>query len=349
MLRKICISFLVAAFALTLAPTLVAAAAPEIIGGHILPGADEVTKTTIATNATQWVQNTFLKNLIDQAIGWAAALSVIFLIIGGYQYLTAVGNEEQIKVAHKTLIWSLVGIFLAMFSFAIVQIVVNIQFEKAGADLLAARTIDVLPFVEESWNKVPEIKALPQAEFKEEFLPIVARFLIYAMAFIAAIVVSFSGASLVNGWGDEAVVKKSKNAIIWGLTGLAFAAASYIIVKSIFTVDFGSGNSSVSSSSSQSASGIDGLLSAGEDLLSAGEEFLLGGDGDGETTDSEPMIIANQPSIQCHINTIQDPTGSAANVVFVSDASECACADGYKEVGSDSRGVICDVDSGWFW
>ncbi|MFA6458242.1 MAG: hypothetical protein WCV72_02520 [Patescibacteria group bacterium] len=238
MLRKILISLLLASFAFALVPVGVLADMPQLIGGTILPGADDETKGTIAPNVTEWMQGTFLRNLIDQAIGWTAALAVIFLIIGGYQYLTAMGNEEQLKVAHKTIIWSIAGVLLALLSFAIVQIIVNIQFEVPAANLLAAKTADILPFAETNWDKVPEVKALPQADFKEQFLPIVAQFLIYAMAFIATFVISFAGATLVNGWGDEAAVKKAKNAIIWGITGLAFAAASYIIVKGVLMLDF---------------------------------------------------------------------------------------------------------------
>ncbi len=246
MLRKILISLLLASFAFALVPVGALADMPQLIGGTILPGADDETKGVIAPNVTEWMQGTFLRNLIDQAIGWTAALAVLFLIIGGYQYLTAMGDEEQLKAAHKTIIWSIAGVFLALLSFAIVQIIVNIQFEvpektsalTPAANLLVAKTADILPFAETDWDKVPEVKALPQADFKEQFLPIVAQFLIYAMAFIATFVISFAGATLVNGWGDEAAVKKSKNAIIWGITGLVFAAASYIIVKGVLMIDF---------------------------------------------------------------------------------------------------------------
>jgi len=210
---------------------------PRLIGGTLLPGTQESVQEQIQADSSAWLQNTFFSNLIDQLIGWTAALAVIFLIIGGYQYLTAIGNEEQIKQAHKTIIWSLVGVLISLLAFAIVQILVNINFETTKSDLLAANVSDILPFAEPGWNGDEAIRNLPKAEFKEEFLPVVARFLIYGMAFLAFLVFFASGAWLVVGWGEDESVKKAKNAIIWSITGLAFAAASYALVKGLLGVD----------------------------------------------------------------------------------------------------------------
>ena len=220
---------------------------PGLIGGSLLPGTSEEVKEAIraqegdlnaAEKGLQWLQTTFIKNIINQLIGWTAALAVVFLVIGGYQYLTAIGNEEQIKAAHKTITWSLVGLLLAMLAFAIVQILVNIEFD-APANLLAADVSQdvekILPFTD--WEKVKEIGNLPQGDFKTEFLPVVARFMIYGMAFVAFLVFFVAGAWLVVGWGNEESVKKAKNAIIWGVVGLAFAAASYALVKGLLGVD----------------------------------------------------------------------------------------------------------------
>lgn len=211
---------------------------PKLIGGELLPGTEEEIQKEIEEDATGWLQNTFLKNLIDNAIGWTAALAVLFLIIGGYQYLTAAGDEEKIKNAHKAITFSLVGLLLALLAFAIVQIVVNIQFSDTEARLLAADVKDILPFAEEEWEGgVKEIENLPKADFKEEFLPIIARLLIYGMASVAFLVFLFAGAYLVVGWGEEASVKKAKDTITWAITGLAFAAVSYILVRGMLGID----------------------------------------------------------------------------------------------------------------
>ncbi|MFH1546586.1 MAG: hypothetical protein ABIE14_04375 [Patescibacteria group bacterium] len=264
MFRKIFITLAIGFF--TFASALVAVAddasntsdstPPDLIGGSLLPGTSIEVKTAVgketekdgntliaAEKQLQWLQTTFLKNVINQLIGWTAALAVVFLVIGGYQYLTAVGNDEQIKSAHKTITWSLAGLLLAMLAFAIVQILVNIDFNAPApaANLLVADVAEdvkkILPFAEDDWGGDAAIKNLPRGDFKTEFLPVVVRFLIYGMAFVAFLVFFVAGVWLVVGWGDEESVKKAKNAIVWGVVGLAFAAASYALVKGLLDVN----------------------------------------------------------------------------------------------------------------
>ena len=216
---------------------------PKLIGGSLLPGTSEDTREVIQKDSSSWLQITFFRNVINQLIGFTAALAVLFLIVGGYQYLTAVGNDEQIKQAHKTITWSLGGLLLALLAFAIVQILVNIDFDTTESNLLAAdvskEVEEIVPFMGGLWDSkaASEVAALPQGDFKTEFLPMIARFLIYGMAFVAFLVFFAAGVWLVLGWGEEESIKKAKSAIIWGVTGLAFAAASYAMVKGILGVD----------------------------------------------------------------------------------------------------------------
>ncbi len=55
----------------------------------------------------------------------AGALAVFFVIIGGYQYITAAGNEEQSEKGKKTLINAVIGIIVIVLSFVIINVVVN--------------------------------------------------------------------------------------------------------------------------------------------------------------------------------------------------------------------------------
>jgi len=213
---------------------------PSLIGGDLLPGTGNPAEA-LRNNSSDWLQNIFLNKVINILIGLTAALAVVFIILGGYQYLTSVGNDEQIKTAHKTIIWGLVGVLIAMLAFAIVQILVNINFDAVQSNLLSATdqkaVEEILPFVDDTWSGEAAVKNLPKAEFKKEFLPVVARFLIYGMAFVSSLVFFVAGVWLVVGWGEEESTKKAKNAITWAITGLAFAAASYILVKGLLGID----------------------------------------------------------------------------------------------------------------
>lgn len=63
------------------------------------------------------------KKIIDWALYLAAIVAVIFIIIGGYYYITARGNDEQAKQGRKTLTNALIGLAIVILSYLIVQIV----------------------------------------------------------------------------------------------------------------------------------------------------------------------------------------------------------------------------------
>lgn len=55
----------------------------------------------------------------------AGVVATVFIIIGGYLYITAAGNEEQSEKGKKTLVNAIIGIVVVVLSMAIVTIVTN--------------------------------------------------------------------------------------------------------------------------------------------------------------------------------------------------------------------------------
>lgn len=55
-----------------------------------------------------------------------ASISVLFLIIGGFRYVTAHGNEEAAEGAKKTMIHAIIGLIVVILSFAVIAIITNI-------------------------------------------------------------------------------------------------------------------------------------------------------------------------------------------------------------------------------
>ena len=51
----------------------------------------------------------FLLQLLDVVILIGAIVVVFFLILAGFKYVTARGDEKQISSAHQTLTWTVVG------------------------------------------------------------------------------------------------------------------------------------------------------------------------------------------------------------------------------------------------
>ncbi|MBN2096136.1 hypothetical protein JW752_01920 [Candidatus Peregrinibacteria bacterium] len=93
------------------------------VGGDILPGGQSLTGDV----ETSLVFSKVIPFAIQFLIGLAVALSVVALIIGGYQFMTAYGNEEQHKNAQKTITYALIGLILAITAYGIVKIITTIQ------------------------------------------------------------------------------------------------------------------------------------------------------------------------------------------------------------------------------
>ena len=94
------------------------------VGGDILPGGKILSATEVKTS---FIFSTFIPFLIKYAIRLAIALAVIALIIGGYQYITAYGDEEKYKNAQKTITFAIIGLVLAITAFGLVKIITNIK------------------------------------------------------------------------------------------------------------------------------------------------------------------------------------------------------------------------------
>lgn len=67
-----------------------------------------------------------LSDIIKILLSFAGVVGVIFLIIGGYRYITSQGNEEGMEKAKKTITGALIGIVLIILSFAVVAIINNL-------------------------------------------------------------------------------------------------------------------------------------------------------------------------------------------------------------------------------
>ncbi len=62
-------------------------------------------------------------NLITAALVFAGVVAVIFIIVAGYKYLTSGGDPKKLEGAQKTLTFAIIGLFLIVFSFFIINMI----------------------------------------------------------------------------------------------------------------------------------------------------------------------------------------------------------------------------------
>ncbi len=77
-------------------------------------------------NPVDWGWETLgqtIGNVVELALILSAGVAIIFIIIGGYQYIFSFGNPEAIEHAKNTIIWAIIGLVLALSSVLIMEYV----------------------------------------------------------------------------------------------------------------------------------------------------------------------------------------------------------------------------------
>lgn len=82
---------------------------------QIRPVAPTVTQLGADITAQQ-----IFERIIDWALYFGGAIAVIYLIYGGFMYITSAGDNEKAEQGKRTLTFAIIGIILIALSFIIV-------------------------------------------------------------------------------------------------------------------------------------------------------------------------------------------------------------------------------------
>jgi len=105
------------AFAL-LAPVAAGALTVDDLSGTLELGTADLESTVI--------------NIIQWALGLLGLVAVVMILIGGFQWMTAGGNEEKVASAKKIISAAVIGLIIILLAWAIVIFVVNTASTATG-------------------------------------------------------------------------------------------------------------------------------------------------------------------------------------------------------------------------
>jgi len=71
------------------------------------------------------LQETVIR-VVQWALGLLALVAVIMIILGGFQWMTAGGNEERVEKAKKLISAAVIGLIIVLLAWAIVIFVVGV-------------------------------------------------------------------------------------------------------------------------------------------------------------------------------------------------------------------------------
>jgi hypothetical protein len=79
-----------------------------------------VTPVTVTGNLSV---ESVLTTVIYWILGLSGGIAVLFLILGGLQYITSSGNKDKAEQAKQTILYAVIGLIVIALSFVIVAFV----------------------------------------------------------------------------------------------------------------------------------------------------------------------------------------------------------------------------------
>lgn len=70
--------------------------------------------------------NDLIRTVINWVLGITFGIAVLFLIVGGFWYITSAGNEETATKGKSTVINAIIGIVIIILSYVIINVVANL-------------------------------------------------------------------------------------------------------------------------------------------------------------------------------------------------------------------------------
>ncbi len=110
----------VAGIAVSAAPAM---AACDPTAGGIQTGADCAQPT--GTSGNLFATGGIFQTIANVLIFLVGAIAVIYLIIGGLRYVTSGGDSKAVTAAKDTILYAIIGIVVAVISYALVTFVIS--------------------------------------------------------------------------------------------------------------------------------------------------------------------------------------------------------------------------------
>jgi len=123
-MKKSIISIAIMTCAVFGASVLSTASLPGSVSAQVSKGIDTATTSEMQGKSIDGDKG-LIKTVVNVLLWAVGVLSVIMIIFSGFRYITSAGDASKTKSAQSTLIYSVVGLIVAIMAWAIVNMVIN--------------------------------------------------------------------------------------------------------------------------------------------------------------------------------------------------------------------------------
>ncbi len=96
--------------------------APSFAHASQIPDPGLCTKVN-GLNCTNYTLNGLIIRVINWILAITLAVDVLFMIIGGFLYITSAGNEDRAKKGRTTVINAIIGLVIIILAYVIANVV----------------------------------------------------------------------------------------------------------------------------------------------------------------------------------------------------------------------------------
>ncbi len=183
-----------------------------------------------------------IQSIVNGVIAVAGTVAVIFVVVGGINYMTSAGDTQKTIKARNTILYACIGLAICALAFVIVNFVVVNLLKSSGVDN-----------VESVGNDDANLT---------KYVSSIVNGVIAVLGFACVVVVVIGGINYMTSAGDTQKVEKGKKTILYGLIGLvicvlAFLIVNYVIVNIIGGRNTGSGGGNTGGNTGGSTPGVD--------------------------------------------------------------------------------------------
>ncbi|MDO4986946.1 MAG: hypothetical protein Q4E46_01330 [Candidatus Saccharibacteria bacterium] len=86
---------------------------------------DPIQRAAAGCDATEYRAEESALAIINTVLGVVAVVAVVFIIVGGVQYITSSGDTGKAMKAKNTIMYAVIGLVIALLAFAIVNFVLS--------------------------------------------------------------------------------------------------------------------------------------------------------------------------------------------------------------------------------
>lgn len=123
-MKKSIISIAIMTCAVFGASVLSTASLPGSVSAQVSKGIDTATTSEMQGKSIDG-KDGLIKTVVNVLLWAVGILSVIMIIFSGFRYITSSGDASKTKSAQSTLIYSVVGLIVAIMAWAIVHMVID--------------------------------------------------------------------------------------------------------------------------------------------------------------------------------------------------------------------------------